>query len=522
MNRVIHTEAPETRLCALEKTLHLLIRIFVYSSAFYFFSFVTADTDLWGHLKFGKALYDAMAIQRVDIYSYTAFGSEWINHEWLSELVMHLVYSVLGSPGLLMGKLLVGFLIVYLLSRISFYRTFTPFVYGIVFVMCIFVMCPGFMIRPQVVTFLFAAYYMYCFHLYFEKGINLLWSLPIIMVFWVNCHGGFLVGVGMFPVVAGGEYIACRLRKRDTAHLRPMVFWLVLTEAAVFVNPYGYHLLGFLYETLRIPRGVTEWNPMTVFDLSYFRFKLLSVLFLSSLFVRNRERRYGEMGIIMIALIYALMHQRHAPVFAVVAAPYLTENISLMMQRVGLFDKIRSFSSYILLIVFLVLLISYQIAFAGYKYVKAEWNIIVDPTEYPVYATRFLKENGIKGKILVPFEWGEYAIWKLYPDCRVSIDGRFRTVYPEEVLKDHFEAAGDESRLKDLLEKYPADIILGRQNRLYQRLISSQKKWIYVYSDRTSIIFLKEEEFHGDVLKKFRKRQLIYPDKETKPLVYFP
>ena len=522
MDKAITTAKHERCLPVLEKTLNLLIRILVYSSAFYFFSFVTADTDLWGHIKFGKDMWAAMAFQRVDIYSYTAFGSEWINHEWLSELIMYFVYHVFGSPGLLIGKLLVGFSIVYLLSKISFHRTCEPIVYGMVFVLSVFVVCPGFMIRPQILTFLFAAYFLYSFHLYLERGKNLLWSLPIIMIAWVNCHGGFLIGAGMFPVAIGCEYIACRMRNKDTAHLRRMILWLVLTEAAVLINPYGHNLLGFLYETLSVPRGISEWDPVTVFDLSYFRFKLLALLFVSSFFIRNKEKRYWEVGVIIIALIYAFMHQRHAPVFAIVVAPYLTENISLMVKRTGLFGRIRSFSSQVLLSIFLLLLISHQVAFGGYKYVKAEWNIIVDPTEYPVYAVHFIRENGIKGDIIIPFEWGEYAIWKLYPDCKVSIDGRFRTVYPEEVLKDHFEAAVNESKFLELLERYPADIILGRQNLLYERLISTQKRWIYVYSDPTSIVFLKDGESQRDVLDRFRKKELIYPDKNTKLSVYFP
>ena len=522
MNGAITTLKHDRSLPVLEKTVNLLIRILVYSSAFYFFSFVTADTDLWGHIKFGQDMWNAMAFQRVDIYSYTAFGSEWINHEWLSELIMYFAYHGFGSPGLLIGKLLVGFSIVYLLSKISFHRTCEPIVYGMVFVLSVFVMCPGFMIRPQILTFLFAAYFLYSFHLYFERGKNLLWSLPMIMVVWVYCHGGFLIGVGMFPVAVACEYVTCRMRNRDKGHLKRMIFWLILTELAVLINPYGYHLLSFLYETLRLPRGISEWNPVAVFDLSYFRFKLLALLFASSFFIRNKERRYWEIGIIIIALIYAFMHQRHAPVFAIVAAPYLTENISLMVKRMGLFDRIRSFSSYVLLSVFLLLLISYQSAFAGYKYVKAECNIIVDPTVYPVSAVCFLKQNGIKGDILIPFEWGEYAIWKLYPDCKVSIDGRFRTVYPEEILTDHFEAAGNESRLRDLLEKYPADIILGRQNRLYQRLIATEKRWVYVYSDPTSIVFVRDGGSQRDILNKLGRKELIYPDKDTGPSFYFP
>lgn len=508
--------------CFLANSFHILIRILVYSSAFYFFSFVTADTDLWGHIKFGKDMWDAMAFQRVDIYSYTAFGSEWINHEWLSELIMHFVYHVFDSPGLLIGKLLVGFSIVYLLSKISFHRACEPLVYGMVFVLSVFVMSPGFMIRPQILTFLFISYFLYSFHLYLEKGKNLLWSLPLVMIVWVNCHGGFLIGVGIFPVAVGCEYITCCMRNRDAAHLKPMIFWLLLTEAAVFINPYGYHLLDFLFKTLSISRDIREWAPVTVFDLSYIRFKLLTLLFISSFFIRNKERRYWEAGIISIAMIYAFMHQRHTPVFAIVAAPYLTENISLMVQRSRVFERIRTLSSNILLIFFLIVLVSYQVAFASYKYNKAEWNIIVDPTKYPVSAVSFLKQNGIKGNVLLPFEWGEYTIWKLYPVCKVSIDGRFRTVYPEKIITDHFVAAVDESKLRKLLEKYPPDIILGRQNLIYQRLISTLEGWIHVYSDPTSIIFIRNSSSQKDVLERLKRKELIYPDKNTPPSVYFP
>ena len=434
--------------CFLANSFHILIRILVYSSAFYFFSFVTADTDLWGHIKFGKDMWDAMAFQRVDIYSYTAFGSEWINHEWLSELMMFFVYRIFGSPGLLIGKLLVGFAIVFLLSKISFHRVCEPLVYGMVFVLSVFVMCPGFMIRPQILTFLFVAYFLYSFHLYLENGKNLLWSLPLVMIVWVNCHGGFLIGAGMFPVAVGCQYVTCRIKKKGAGHLRRMIFWLVLTEAAVLINPYGYHLLDFLLKTLSVPRGISEWAPVTIFDLSYIRFKLLTLLFIFSFFIKNRERRYWEAGIISIAMIYAFMHQRHTPIFAIVAAPYLTENFSLMAQRTRAFEKIRSFSSYAILSLFLSILVGYQLFFTGSKYIKAQCNIIVDPTKYPVSAVHFLKQNGIQGNVLLPFDWGEYAIWKLYPVCKVSIDGRFRTVYPGKILSDHFVAAVDESKLR--------------------------------------------------------------------------
>ena len=313
----------------LERLFNVLIRFFVYSSGFYFFSFMTADPDLWGHIKFGKDLWTAKVFQSVDIYSYTAAGSQWINHEWLSELMMYFAYSLLGSSGLLFGKLLIGFTIISFLSRISFHRKCEPLAYGVVFILSVFVMSPGFMIRPQLLTFLFVAVFLYCFHLYLEKGKNRLWVLPVVMVLWVNCHGGFLIGAGMFPVVVFCECINCLARKKSVTHLKILTFWLAVTELAVFVNPYGVHLLTFLYETLQIPRDISEWAPVRITDLSYMRFKILALIFVCSLFIKNKARRCWEVGIILIAMAYAFLHRRHTPVFAILAAPYLAEYVSI-------------------------------------------------------------------------------------------------------------------------------------------------------------------------------------------------
>ena len=520
MNGAITTAKHERGLPVLEKTFNLLIRILVYSSAFYFFSFITADPDLWGHIKFGGDLWEAKALNRFDIYSYTAFGSEWINHEWLSELVMYLVYHFFGSPGLLIGKMLLGFAVVYLLSQISFHRACYPLVYAFVFLLAVFVMGPGFMIRPQLFTFLFVSYFFYVFHMYLERGKNLMWSLPLVMVLWVNCHGGFVVGLGMFPLVVVCVIIFRRKKKKDKGYVRSLLFWLILTEISVLINPYGYHLLTFLYKTLSTPRDIWEWNPIGIFDLSHLRFKILAILVLVSLFWNKKGKRLWELGIVIIALVYAFRSQRHTVIFAIVAAPCLTEKLSLAAKRLALNERLKSLSGYVILNVFLFVLIGYQILFTTDKYIKTQFNIMVDPMKYPIYAVRFLKENGIKGNILLPFEWGEYAIWKLYPDCRVSIDGRFRTAYPEEVLNEHLGAFHDTVKLRQFLAKYPSDIILARRDPFFQQMITEQKKWIYVYSDSISMIFVKKGDAQREVLTKLNKKKLIYPT--TKLSIYFP
>ena len=58
-----------------------------------------ADPDLWGHLRFGLDLLATRAIPLSDHYSFTS-DRAWVNHEWLSELLMGFAYTYGGVWGL--------------------------------------------------------------------------------------------------------------------------------------------------------------------------------------------------------------------------------------------------------------------------------------------------------------------------------------------------------------------------------------------------------------------------------------
>ena len=48
-----------------------------------------ADPDLWGHLQFGRDILQSWALATTDPYSFTS-DKPWVNHEWLSEVLMYL------------------------------------------------------------------------------------------------------------------------------------------------------------------------------------------------------------------------------------------------------------------------------------------------------------------------------------------------------------------------------------------------------------------------------------------------
>ena len=60
----------------------------------------TLDPDMWWHLRTGEAIL-AGGIPKHDVFSFTVPEHEWVTHEWLSQVLMWLVYQVAGLPGLI-------------------------------------------------------------------------------------------------------------------------------------------------------------------------------------------------------------------------------------------------------------------------------------------------------------------------------------------------------------------------------------------------------------------------------------
>jgi hypothetical protein len=54
------------------------------------------DTDMWWHLRAGEQTWQTGRPVTVDIFSYTRQGESWINHSWLSQVGMYLIYRLGG------------------------------------------------------------------------------------------------------------------------------------------------------------------------------------------------------------------------------------------------------------------------------------------------------------------------------------------------------------------------------------------------------------------------------------------
>lgn len=505
------------------RLLNISALLVIFSTAFLFFSYVTADPDLWGHLKFGMEHVKSGRLAATDPYSYTAFGYTWINHEWLCEAIFYLVYNMFSDAGLLYGKLLIGFLTLVILIMAVRLRPANPLILAIAGAFAVIGMSRGYLIRPQLFSFLFFSAFLYILIRHFEKGGWLIFILPLLMLAWVNLHGGFLMGWALLMVATFWEtfsHLVLRRKKKDIATL-----WAVFiaVNLATLANPYGYKLHIFLYETLTFTPDITEWNRLNLFDSSYLQVKILMILFAACAILDRKNVRGWEFWAVAMTLLAAIKHERHTPFFSMTALPFVVYHASALAEKFAKKHPAFALTRPSKIAVAIVMTVAAAIlAFRGATaYATTDSRIYVSFGRFPVQAVSFMEKNNIHGDIMVPFDWGEYVIWHLYPGSRVSVDGRFTTSYPRSVLDPQFLAPNDDAGYARLLKKFPPDIILARQIPFFQKMpMNKEPGWIYAYSDPGSIIFIRDSEKNREMLERLRAGKFTYSGIGREP--FFP
>ena len=58
------------------------------------------DSDLWWHLRAGQVTIETGHPLVTDLFSYTRDGQSWINHSWLSQVILYGLYRLANYTGL--------------------------------------------------------------------------------------------------------------------------------------------------------------------------------------------------------------------------------------------------------------------------------------------------------------------------------------------------------------------------------------------------------------------------------------
>ena len=436
--------------------------LFAATTALYFLADNEADNDLWVHLFLGKRILSSGAIPRVDDLSFTAAGAPWVDHEWLLQAIFAVLFEWLGPSGLWLTKVAIGGATAWLLWR-SIRRHDGPLpVHAFVMILTLATLARGFSIRPQVTTYLFTAALLAWLEARQDRRLDLRISAPLVaawMCLWSNLHGGFIVGLGILGLWSVSP---------PWNHLRSR---LVLPAAGVLgacVNPYGPYLFTYIWGELSVPHPLTEWQPVAFGDPAQWPFwTMLIGCALTLPFASTLWRSPWRVALLIGTAYLALRHQRHVPLFAICAAAPFAEQLVNALARLPSSFALSQPARRIVAAAVLVLAV-FQLGLLGARLARDGATIVFDADDYPVAAVHYMRALELRGKLALPLDWGGYALWHLSPRIKVSMDGRFATVYPPPVVEQNFDFFNGVN--DDLIARHRPDFVLTASNATYKAL----------------------------------------------------
>ena len=418
-------------------------------SASLFLSFSMADPDYWGHIKFGQTIYETKSIPKTDNFSYTANGLKWINHEWLSEVIFWIFYKNFSDYGMIFLRLVVGLFFCFFLHKIVKSKNIPGSV--IAYLLVLFTVMPFWHFRPQIFTFLFFAILIYLLK------IKKLLFIPLLFLFWANMHGGFLAGLVYLFVSA----IFSPEKKK-------LFLFFIVSVIITFLNPYSFELWTGIFRAFFNPLTrsyITDWQPPHFLDINFAGYWGLISIFAYFTLIKIKQIRRTEIIFPILFLFLSLTSVRHIPIFAIVSAPLLGNYFVDLPERI--------YSKAVLIIAVILTILA--------VYFKPKIKREVDKDAYPVDAVEYLKKTNFSGNVFCEFDWGEYILFHLYPQVKISFDGRYDTVYPIDFIKNSFEFLN--SSEGELPKNTDAVLVYSNRN------ISVKSGREKIYSDRTATLY---------------------------------
>jgi hypothetical protein len=408
-------------------------RLFVVILALGLFAMATrgmADPDVWWHLRTGQLILQNHAFFHTDPYSFTRAGQPWVDHEWLSEVILFVVYRMAGARGLI----LVFAVIIAATLLLVFSRTpGRPYLAALMTLLGAVASAPMWGVRPQIFSLLLASIFLVLLEAS-EKRPHLLWWTAPLMPLWVNLHAGYPIGLaflGFFLLGEGIEALAgSEPWQKSVPRLKQLALALAVCLALVVLNPSGARIYAYPLETLRSPsmhKFIQEWFSPNFHDPMYLPLLLMVLALIAGLAFSPRRLRMRSLVLLLATIPAGLRSMRHIPILVLVMVPILAELAAAWITRRGdrrILQRGGSQPTPRTLLVNVVVLIT----FAVFTVARVRQVVGSQPTteakHFPTDAVAFLERERPPAPILNHYNWGGYLIWKLYPTYRVFIDGR--------------------------------------------------------------------------------------------------
>lgn len=485
-------------------TLERLVTAVLFLGIFAMAARLPFDTDSWWHLQSGRWIVENRAIPRSDPFSFTRFGQPWIDHGWLAQIGWYQVFDWFGYTGpviLLAFLVTAAFYFAYLQCRGS-NRWLQAFIIILAAVASGIIWAA----RPQMVSFLLTSVVAYLLYQFKLGRRRIIWWLPLVILFWVNVHGGFAIGFILIVAYLFGETGNIILKAGSPAigwrGLRTVTLVMLVSTAIIPLNPNGLQMLTYPFRTVGIEilqEFIVEWQApdFHAFYLHPFIWLLLAAL--TAFGLAGKRADFTDLTLVALFAYMSLLAVRNIPLFALVTAPVIVRYSSAAWDRwrapadsnpkPTLNPRLTAIINWLILLVV-----------AGLVLVRLVQSSDVavnerDQADYlPIDALTYLQETDLPGPIFNNYNWGGYIIWHL-PQYPVFVDGR-TDLFDDEFLRQYLSIYMGNAGWDEKLDFFGINLAIIEPDSGLAQEMERSDDWGKAYSDAISAVYTRQLKHH--------------------------
>ncbi|MEO8594340.1 MAG: hypothetical protein ABI759_13570 [Candidatus Solibacter sp.] len=450
-----------------------------------------SDGDTGWHIRTGELVLQTGRIPQADPFSFSRPGEPWFAWEWLSDVVLALVWRWRGLAGVaaLFGGLL-ALAATVLLARLL-RQASGLWIAVLVALAAVSASSVHYLARPHAFSILFYTVAIWVFCEDRARPGPWVWLLVPLTALWVNLHGGFVAWL----MTLGLAVLECASRGAWRQARRYGLLG-ALCALASLANPHGWQLHWHIVRYLNsswIMEHVAEFQSPAIRSegMIVFAFLLLAAVALSA-----RSDRFTTLLVLVWGFL-ALRSARHIPFFAIVAAPVVAAGAARYWERAmaqaragsavrvfwdlaqELGDRPRA-SLWPLAAAVLLLVNAPGAGFSAER--------------FPVQAVERnlgqITPTGAMPRMLTSDQWADYVIYRLYPSQRVFFDGRSDFFGPA-IGADYRALMLAQTGWREALRNYGFEVALLPRDWVLGTVLDREPDWQRVYEDRVAVLYVR-------------------------------
>jgi len=475
--------------------------------------FPVIDGDPWWQMAYGRYFIENKTlIPDHTVFSWSESDNSIIYCAWLAEIFLYLLYKIGGLPAFFIFRYLC--MAAFVLVAWIFAKKAGIHRHPLTWLFCllgVFMSVNAGFIKPELFSYVFICIIVLNWMLIKSSGDNA-WKycyfFPLIMLLWVNSHGGFIFGAFFLLMMGVGEElnalysldIALPFRTRQHLYVA-----LGLSALAIFITPYGWkYPINLAYSQITQNTGEQSFDAfIRAYDsifaknkklFHYVDYLIICIGVLLALVIPRITKKRFDWAILLtnglMIFLYTLYTRSTyfwVPVFTLSAIHLLSFRPRYLCPESW---KLKAAIGIAVTCICLGLSARavYDRFVHMYSYLWPGYGIsYINPVEETEFIQKYLSEY----RIANDYNTGGYLLWKLAPEKKIFIDPRH---FP--YLKWAMEYHGFERgiNVKKFLEKNQADAWCI-QHLLHQpkAWFTNSPDWKVAFYGPSSVIFVRSD-----------------------------